>query len=382
MIKDKWTKKLTTLAIAIGASTLAEAKPIIENINFNAGTDASISGEGFGPGPNIVLYDDFEAAEIANGKLELNPKIGEWYQVSSSNPVIYADQEINQSLFVRGKGDASLNFGVKSIDGPYGLKPFTEIYFSYSVRDLGDFPGTGGTESSFSTVSSTKDAWMMFGARGDNLAYSASQGQPAGHDLYIPAWTGNGFNIAGNTTKLSPTFWQHELTKNWAFLNWNTTFFHGKINNNDPYGAADGFFGFVNVNKFHINERIGNLIQDNSSEGLTHAYWDRIKFFAWMNEGDADVERILDNIYIAIGPNANARVIVTNAPTLEKSSKLIHLPVNEWGQEKISVEIPKYILESKNETHYIFVIDSRNQQSDPVKICNDCPVAPKLELIN
>ncbi|MCD1631309.1 hypothetical protein [Marinobacter shengliensis] len=375
-------KKILAFTLIIKASTSVQAEPVISNISFGADAQITVYGSEFGRGPNIVLYDDFETASIIDGRLELQPKIGSWYSVASSSPAIYLDQRKNKSLFVRGKGHAALVFGVEDSKGLYGLSPFTEVFFSYSVKDLAEFPGDGGENFSFSTRSSTKDAWMMLGDRGDNLSYSLSFNTPSGNDLYIPAWTGNGFNIAGNTTKLEPTFWQPELTKNWAFQDWNTTFFHAKLDPKDPYGPAEGYFGFINNNSYHVNKRSGNLIQDLRSEGLPYAYWDRIKFFAWMNEGDANVERLLDDVYVAIGPNANARVVISDAPSLEQSSHILNLPIRSWDQEKISISLPKYIMEDSQKDLYIRVINSENQSSNSLRLCKDCPVAPKLELVN
>ncbi|MEC9041415.1 MAG: hypothetical protein VX787_18010 [Pseudomonadota bacterium] len=369
-------------AVVVGVSTAVQAKPVVSSVSFGADAEITLSGSEFGAGPNVVLYDDFEDAKIVDGSLELQPKVGTWYSVISSDPAIYLGQQKNKSLFVRGKGNAILVFGVEDSKGPYGLKPFTEVFFSYSVKDLAEFPGDSGKDFSFSTRSSTKDAWMMLGDRGDNLSYSLSFNTPSGNDLYIPAWTGNGFNIAGNTTKLEPAFWQPELTKNWAFQDWNTTFFHAQLDAVNPYGPAEGYFGFINKNAYHVNKRSGNFIQDLRSEGLPYAYWDRIKFFAWLNEGDANVQRLLDEVYVAIGPNANARVVLSDAPSLEESSELINLPTKNWDHEKISFSLPNYIMTNSQKDFYIRVINSENKISNSIKLCKDCPVAPKLELVN
>lgn len=379
-------KSIKSWGLALGwmtslvTSNVANSQPFIEQLGIDTAGKIQIKGSGFGEGPQIALYDNFDKASVINGQLVLEPQIGSWLQTSSLNPELYRESEHDLSLIVRGSSDANLTFGIPDSSGVHGLMPFQEIYFSYAVRDLGAFPGQGGTKTSFSDVSSTKDAWMMFGGRGDNTTYAVSQGSPAGHDLYIPAWTGSGFNIAGNNTLMTPSFWQPELGDKWSFGNWNFNMFHASLNPNDPYGMAEGFFSFINDNSYHRNTRSGNFMHDQSEDGVPYPYWDRIKFFAWMRESHDDVQRIFDEVYIAIGPNANARALVTDAPTLEESSVAYHLPIESWGPNAIVAPIPDHIRAELESAYYLIVLDSDNASSKGFKLCQRCPEPPQVQL--
>lgn len=379
----KFTSRPTRIALScvflLSVPSALLAAPDIEKTTVDDGNTISILGSGFGEGPSVALHDDFSNAIISGDGVTLAPQIGNWLSESksSSNNAFVDEKYGNAGLFARGNGSSVLVFGIPDGEGPHGLKTFQEVYFSYTIRDLGDFPGDNGTPTQFSTRSSTKDAWMMLGDKGDNTGWAVSQGDPSGHDLYIPAWTGGGFNIAGNNTRMRPSFWPGELTKNWAFGDWNTMMFHAELNPEDPYGEAEGFFSFLNKNAYHEKVRQGNMMEDQRSEGVPFASWDRIKFFAWMFTGDAEVKRVIDEVYIAIGDNANARVLLTDGESLEKSTRVFHLSPESWTDSKIVVRFPDYLPDS--ETYYLHVLNADNAASAGYRynLCRSCPKPPE-----
>jgi len=353
------------------------AAPEIHDAHLNDFGEIVLKGVAFGQGPTVALYDDFSDIEILGESVNLKPQVGSWFKAQSTSSVPFIDEEHgNTSLFVRGDGVSQLEFGVNDNSGPHGLKTFQEVYLSYTIKDLGDFPGPGGTMTEFSTQSATKDAWMMFGNRGDHTGYAVSIGEVAGHDLFIPGWTGGGFNIAGNNTRLTPSYWPHDLRQNWAFGDWNTKMFHAELDPQDPYGDAEGFFSFLNKNAYHVNFRNGNFMEDQRSEGVPYAVWDRIKFFVWMRLGDADVNRVVDEIYVAIGDNANARVLLTNNDSLENSTRVFHLPPTSWTNSEIIAHFPDYLPGGR--IYYLHVLDANNATSESLSLCQGCPNPPLL----
>lgn len=378
-------KKRITISLLITVATpTAVAAPNVSTLTFSSDGIITIEGNEFGGGPNVVLFDDFSKSKIGSSEIQLTPTKGSWYETRHSGD---ASEAIRQgiegshgsSLAVRtadGTSHHKLTFGIEDSSGIHGLKHFQEVYFSYSIKDEGEFPGRNGGYESFSDISSTKDAWMMFGDRGDNTKYAVdSLGIPSGHDLYIPGWTGSGFKIAGNNTHMSPNYGQSELTNNWSFGDWVTKMFHAKLNPDDPYGNADGFFAFLNRNSYHVNHRDGNFMEDQSNEGVPYPYWDRIHFFAWLRTGDAEVTRLLDNVYVAIGDNANARVLLSNSKSLNTSSRVKHLLPSNWTDEKITARVNA---EDLNNLRYLHVVTAGNEYSEGVMLCSDCPAAPSL----
>jgi len=373
------------LAVLISSATLAvgvQAAPEITSIEAGDESRLVIHGSGFGSGPSVKLYDDFSRAEQRNGTLALSALVGQWNWLSSTPTGI-----ISAGMADNGKGiyvlkheesRVSLEFGVPDPESVHGYEHFQEVYLSYTVKDFGDFPGPGGGPETFSDRSSIKDAWLMFGSRGDNTSYAVSQGSPAGHDLVATTWTGGSFATGGNNTRMSPSFWHHPLRDNWAFQDWNTIMFHAKLNPDDPYGDAEGFLGFTNRNMTHFRSREGNFMTDQTDEGVPYPYWDRVKFYAWMRGGE-NVARAMDNVYVATGANANARVVLTDTSYDENPGKLIHALPLEWSDSRITVELPRGF---NPEDLTLTVINSgeSNSNSIPVTLCLECPESITLDV--
>lgn len=375
---------ITAAFLLLGVMPTAFAVPDVSSINISDDGTIIIKGAGFGPGPNVVLYDDFSNTKIGSTDIRLHPQKGSWYETRHSGDPSKAlrqglEGSQGSSLAVRSADGTSyhkLTFGVEDASGVHGLKHFQEVYFSYSIKDEGEFPGPNGGYENFSDVSSTKDAWMMFGNRGDNTKYAVDGlGIPSGHDLYIPAWTGSGFTIAGNNTHMSPSYSQSKLKSEWSFGSWVTMMFHAKLDPTDPYGMADGFFAFLNQNTFHIDHREGNFMDDQTDDGVPYPYWDRIRFFAWLRTGDAEVTRLLDNIYVAIGDNANARVLLSDSKSLQTSRKVKHLLPDEWADNEITLKTNS---SDSNNLGYLHVINSKNEVSESIPVCVSCPAAPSI----
>lgn len=371
---------------SLGVSNAA-AQPSVAGIDLSSDEVWVISGQNFGPGPSVKLYDDFSGLSYSSGEMTVEPLIGEWFFSRMRNGgdhlIDYDSLVSGQSVAVRDVsqgGSVNLTFGVEDAGGVHGLEHFQEVYFSYSIRDAGDFPGPNGGPENFSNISATKDAWMMFGDRGDNTSYAVGTlNQPSGHDLYIPAWTGSSFNLAGNNTSMSPAYPQTSLRDNWVFGGWVTKSFYGKLDPSDPYGEAEGYFDFINENGYFQNDRKGNLMSDQASDGVPYPYWDRIKFFTWLRTGDSDVRRLMDMVYVATGENANARVIVTDSDSLHSSKVMVHLGPVDWQGDRIEI-VPISFSGASSGARYLYVIDTNEQVSEPFPLGDFAPRSPSVTI--
>jgi hypothetical protein len=103
--------------------------------------------------------------------------------------------------------------------------------------------------------------------------------------------------------------------------------------------------------------------------------FDRINIPGWFGNGNNDLfDGRYDNIYIAVGDNALARVIVTDSPIFDKSKFAIPVMTKSWTANKIILDrdvLPNRLL-------YIHVVDSsgaRSSTSLELK-CEKCPKAP------
>lgn len=343
------------------------------------GFSLTIEGANFGAGPHIVVFDDFDNRLPGSTLTDGPPTIGHWY--TGSTPITNSGGvDGNQSALVLDSdntGRTPMVAGIADPSQPRGLKLFQEVFFQVDIKDLGYFPGRDGTADTFSTESSAKDVWMMLGPRGDNTSYSKTDG----HDLIIPTWTGGGFSVGGNETRMSPSYWQKGLNGDWAFQDWNQITFHARLDPANPYGdVIAGIFGYTNNSGTVFNPRAGNFMSDQTADGIQEAAWDRLKIGGWYRAGGDNRKRIMDNVYVAVGDNAAARVEIANSKDYFAATRRYILPHQVWSSGRIvtraialkGVDLPGF---------YVFVTDGEGRRTTQgVPVCPQCPSAPRLQI--
>ena len=325
------------------------------------GAQVVLCGDGFGDlGPTIVLFDDMEEGEAGAFVADSAPAIGAWLEGGA----IYAADAARSGALSMVAADADINggtgrsnvFGIPDDAGTLGLREFDEFFVSLAIRDLGDFPGNNSSPTDFSSDSSAKDVWVMFGNRGDNYDYSCSQGECNGNDVVLATHAGGGsFAIGGNTTLTGwwlPTFWQ--------FQTWNATSTWLRLDPTDPYGSVTGTFEHVAASSGYLRDDYAEgLLRD--LEGVPPT-WDRIKFGAWYRAA-GDVRRVFDDLYVAIGPGAAARVEIADAPTIEQATKRAISTVDAWSNGRIEVTLRLGDLDPAVDPLFLYVVDANHVRS-------------------
>ncbi|TSJ70298.1 hypothetical protein [Marinobacter vulgaris] len=365
-------------------ATSAWANPAIHTHSISNDGKITLFGMGFGAGPDVVLYDDMRNANVSSSSVELSPLKGNWFEVKKAKASEIVEGPFgpdSQAIIVAETGSANGArpiFGEPDPTGIHGLKHFQEIYYSFALQDLGSFPH--GTEDEFATISASKDSWLMFGDRGDSTRYSVEKlGEPSGHDLAVPTWIGGVFSIGGNNTRMNPLYRQQSLRDNWVFGGWVTYMFHAKLNPDDPYGNAEGFFAYLNEKAYDKNTRTGNFMTDQTEEGVPYPYWDRVRFNAWVrHSSETQIRRAMSNFYVAIGDNANARVLLTNGETLGTSTRVQHLLPETWSDDQIRATLPK---DWASDNLFVHIADSDNNYSQGYRIeCGECTPPDTIKL--
>lgn len=325
------------------------------------GLSITVCGDGFGAlGPTILFFDDMESGQADAPIGSAPPAIGEWLMPGSryvgdaarsgSLAMLLTDTELT------GGGGVSSVVGLPDRRGPLGLRLFDEVFMSISIRDLGDFPGNDSGPMQFSSDSSAKDVWMMFGDRGDNHEYSCSQGECNGNDFVFATHTGGGsFKHDGNNTVSSwwlPDFWQFEA--------WNVMSTHFRVDADDPYGDTHGVFEHVSQAGGYLrDEYTGPLLAD--LEGIPPA-WDRVKIGGWYRQA-GDVRRVADDLYIAIGPGAAARVEIADAALIEDATKIAISTAHDWSPSTIEATVRLGDLDAQAEDLWLFVVTADGERS-------------------
>ena len=323
------------------------------------GAEIVVCGDEFGDqGPETVFFDDFEDGEPGESLDEEGPVVGEWYTPggpvvddesrSGSNSLLLLDHEESTQTSV---------FAIPDEEGRFGLRHFDEFFMHWSLKDLGDFPGNDSSPTDFSSDSSVKDIWVMFGDRGDNYDYSCSQGECNGNDIVLASHTGGGgFKHDGNNTRSD--WWISDF---WQFEAWNRMSFHLRLDDDDPYGDATGDFEhFSEEGGYFQDDYEGPMMREELDE--IPPVWDRIKVGAWYR-GAGETRRIADDIYIAIGDGAAARVEVADAETIEEATNIAVATVDDWSKERLEATLRLGDLDPGDDDLHLFVVDADNRRT-------------------
>lgn len=377
-----WIRFATLLGLAASYTpTLAAAEPEVDNLTWQneRGGQLEVSGSNFGSGPNVRLFDSF--SNNTSGDTPLAVESPAWFDrgnfdivedesFSGAGSAIVADTSSSEAKM--------LEYVESGEDTPRSKRAFQEVYFSYAIKDLGNFPGPGATETSFPERSAAKDAWLMLGSQG-NGGYRTDDPW-VGNDIVVPTYVGGNFKVSGNSTDLGGWAWQSELHDNWDFQDWNQMFFHAKINPEKPFEDGSGFFAFANDNNYFTKRRNDTWMSDPDKK----PYWDRIKFGPWYRLKDVDnVKRVHDSIYIATGPNANARVLLGDSKRLRQVTRLHHgIPVNgKWNDNKIVADFSHVEIQNRDEW-YVFISNGDSQlplTGQPLSQANLTDAGPEEE---
>lgn len=352
--------------VAIG-QTIPDISGIVadgDSVNVADGVSVTITGESFGDnGPNVVLFDNLERG--ANGQsMNSSANIGTW--AASSGEFISDDVGANMAgRWIIGGYRYGQSFSIAPAT--------TEVFTSFRVKvpDGKWFPCASAEESMDVPVQPVKLLWLYDSASGN-----------AGIDddwaMWILLWPavwmvdGNdrpvGSSSLRNGTDLtvgSPESW-------WSWDNWNrcSTYLKGgapdpKANNGIVWGQA------MSEEKGQVvGSRTGILFDgdDNASDNDIDQ-WDWINFNAMVHTGHEhpNQEVWFDDIYMAVGDHARARVEIGNNINYASCTKLEISTPTSWSDTSISVVV-RLSEFSGNDEAYLFVIDENGQASEGFEI--------------
>lgn len=344
--------------IALSASFLASNALALEitSIQQSETPDArgyytvTINGTGFGPGPEVVLFDDFNSGKTGSAVDLAGPIIGKW-GASTDYLGVPTIETFNgsQAMRIRDWGQTGMN----RIAQLEALLPrrVNDVYFSYSVVvPPGRYFSGASTDNTFPDVSSWKFTWI---ADGTNAISSTTI-----YNLCVPTHVGSGsFQLGGNSGTLSyisiGNYW------NWHDKNY---FSYGALaNDTNPTGAAGTWF-------WQHSGKSGSPYTRTSTDkpimpaGVTTAF-DRVKFPGWFGNGTyTNFEAYYDDVYVAVGNNALARVELSDSTALSSSVKNVALPVFSWSDTRIEARVHREHFGTDNPM-YVKVHDRTNAVS-------------------
>lgn len=279
---------------------LTYAEPIVESVSYDSESDSvTIIGQGFGEGPNVVLFDDFESKNFAHGdKVPLNsPSVGAWSSANEYYPPLLDNRShsgkfgflsYDQEKKVMRQLRANFDGGAQNV--------FISQWVN--VPDGTYFPGSNTTEyRQFPFDSSWKFSWLIDQDTGTESS-----------NICAPTHVGSGiFYIAGNDMnimKINGNNW-------WSWNGWNRLTTSLIANSQDPTETGFAEFGALSK-EYGLYTQTANVPVFDSDGNAVKKY-EMVNFPGWIRpSGENRVETLYDDIYVAIGDNAVKRIELTN----------------------------------------------------------------------
>lgn len=334
-----------------------ELSPTTPESNYQ---EIIISGSGFGAGPNIIVADDFDN-QTAGAAVDLKKAIiGQWERSSSYPELpIIVNNEDGKAIEVRNKQ----NTGTASIAQIETILPAAtnSVFVSYSVMvPEGSFFSGASEDYKFPDMSSWKFTWIT-----DTPLGIASQTK---FNICTPTHAGKGaFLLAGNSVNHGYV----GVSGAWSWHTKNYMSFGIRANETLVRGIGSLYFQLSGKkNSTLVFQKDTQIFPDSNTTSF-----DRVKFPGWFGNGDqSKFNAYYDDLYVAAGKNAFARVELSNGALLEESTVNVTLPVVSWTDTTIVAKVNKNLL--KTEPIYLRVYDSNNSGLIKKLICNKCPLPP------
>lgn len=339
---------------SISAPSISSVSGDIRNGQF-----VTISGSGFGgSGPSIEIYDEFEGTNGAD--VGLSATVGTW-----SGYGTYKPRYLNA---VHNSGTTSASMIDRPTSDFFGQlrktfsTPTTSIYVSYwmMVPPGKFFPGATEAGSwATSTGGNLKPVWLMDGSAGYNTD----------NNLVVPNWTGGGWQLAFSNND-AVNMWGDSTFSAGAWWSWGTWNHVELWLQAGAAPDADAGSYYLRITNGATSTVVSKATDYNGvpaplfTDGLGNdiPQYDRIHIPGVSYNRVEGTDIAYDDVYVATGPHAAARVMVGNASTIENCTYLTVATVDEWNDTTISSTIRGGAFEEGDEV-YLFVIDSSNTAS-------------------
>jgi len=329
---------------------VSESAPSVSGVSgmVSNGSAITVSGTGFGTtGPTILVFDDFEkgtnGSAITTGAG--STQVGQWDEISGSGLLPrYSNSYSRGTLSMRS--DWSDN-GAAEGGRWVGRRPISAnggIYVSWwAYLPVGrDVPGTN------TPWGANWKTWWLF--KYDSSIHGF-QGSDYGHEFLtnsLPtssAWYAGPINDLTTPARLSGTWGDAIGFNRGQWWRWEQYMKEAT--------DSSGILQFWQTSPTRTRQQIVNL----SGKPTEHAgeVWDTFRFPGY-GRGDTNSQTYYDDIYVATGPGALARVEIGNASTYSASTNLAVATATSWSDT--SVQATVRLGNFSNGAAYLYVIDS------------------------
>lgn len=321
----------------------AHSDPVINSVDTDRVQSEGvvvINGRGFGERPVIHVLDTFEHSGAAVGDIVALDKarLGAWTR-HGTNPPTYDGFARSGRFSARMAGP---DVGMRQLTHDFS-QPVQTVFISYwvAIPPGYPFPGQDDIYDGFPSNSAWKFAWLI------DEDYQGNSS-----DVIVPQYNGqNTSSISGNDGMLSyiakPSTW-------WSWGNWMRIAALLEANPNAP--TDDGRLLVEIYSQEHGLYRFDKNTPVFDKDGPFIKQYQYINFPGWFTSFELGEARPLyDDIYVASGPNAGARIEISDNPDYEKSDYIAIMQVESWDDTRIEASMaPVYLQEIASPSFHVF----------------------------
>lgn len=339
------TKKISKISliffIFLVLPKIAFGAPSITGVsgNISNGESITISGSGFGStGPNVVLFDSFEKGNIGSNisTVSNSADIGNWDALGNT------EQTYSTESFLSGDKSMKVDFSQNGGSGPmlnYPNVQNSDIFLSWwqYMPINRDVPGTNNVDGpnwKWFWIGDETDSWP-FGS--DYVTTCLSNDDCDGIIGVFPADDLEAPEREGGT-------W---FDSSFAKGTWMRVSVAMKNATSGAYLWNQEISTMGNFVKFNLN----NIVTAHSDDP-----WNVLTLPGYGRD-DNNAVAYYDDVYIATGDSARARVEIGNAPTYSASTNLTLLTPTDWSDGSITATIREGSFTSGSNV-YLYLVDS------------------------
>jgi hypothetical protein len=334
------------LSLAV-ATPIVTAQPAVHTIEYDT-DETIIYGERFGQGPKVMMFDNFEhgdkfAKQFANTS-------------SSWSNQVTLSKEADGNSAHRAADDTGRIQQIRNVfDGDYRQ---ALVAYSVKVPHGTTFPAESKPKT-FSESSAWKFAWLMSGTDGHSKANL--------FDVCLPQYSGGGImSLSGNDGVVD---WIEKPATWWSWDGYNHMTSYISIDSS-LLSTMPMEYRFSVVNNRTLYEKEGLALEGRFRQ--TNHTFDRVNIPGWFrNTENANFQGLYDNLYVAVGDNALARVVITDNKIYAQSRFAIPVAPKSWTENKIILD--NDVLPTQQE-YYVHIFDKDGKRSPKsLRICPKCP---------
>lgn len=339
--------RIITLLLALLLPSIALAAPTVSSVsgNVSGGQQITISGSGFGSsGPNVLLFDDFSTGSVGS----VHPTkaiVGNW---NSAKCITYADPALSNGKGARCVGSGQLTSGI--------IFPTTQEVFVSStvyVPPGYKFPSASAPKT-FPDISALKHFWIMYGSDGHS--------QTSKPDHVFGTWTSASFYRVASNDPGQSTFdqgggttgegmaWAWDIPMRWSY--W-------AKGNGTTVSGSNGMMQGISSTGGHQTKSYKDYKAWFNADHIVYG-WDRLNLIGYARSA-ADFNNghnwVIDDVYVATGPNAAARVEIGNAATYTSCTNLALITPDSWSSNSITATVRQGRF-ANNSKVYLYVSDA------------------------